>query len=81
MAILHNLNSKHRSPLALWVSKDGMTSWTCCRVQVTELVDGPDGRLNYPDGFISQDKQWPHFACDDNRHRVVLYSARLPAFD
>ena len=55
MAILHNPNSKHRSPLALWVSKDGMKSWTYCRVLVTESVDGPDGRLNYPGGFISQD--------------------------
>ncbi len=81
VAILHNPNSKHRSPLALWVSEDGMKSWPYRRVLVTESVDGPDGRLNYPDGFVSQDKQWLHFAFDDNRHRVVLYSARLPAFD
>jgi hypothetical protein len=34
--------------------------------------------MNYPDGFVSQDKQWLHFAYDDNRHRAVHYSAKLP---
>ena len=36
------------------------------------------GRMNYPDGFVSKDKQWLHFAFDDNRHRAVHYSAKLP---
>ena len=36
------------------------------------------GRLNYPDGFVSPDKQWLHFAFDDNRHRAVYYGAKLP---
>ena len=43
-----------------------------------ESVDGPKGRMNYPDGFVSSDKQWLHFAFDDNRHRAVHYSAKLP---
>jgi hypothetical protein len=34
--------------------------------------------MNYPDGFVSEDKQWLHFAFDDNRHRAVHYSAKLP---
>jgi hypothetical protein len=31
-----------------------------------------------PDGFVSKDGQWLHFAFDDNRHRAVHYSAKLP---
>ena len=43
-----------------------------------ESVDGPKGRMNYPDGFVSADEQWFHFAFDENRRRAVHYSARLP---
>ncbi|MBS0205527.1 MAG: exo-alpha-sialidase [Planctomycetes bacterium] len=78
VAILHNPNSKHRSPMALWISFDGMKTWPYQRVLQQESVDGPKGRLNYPDGFVSADKQWLHFAFDDNRHRAVHYSAKLP---
>ncbi|MCA8998312.1 MAG: exo-alpha-sialidase, partial [Planctomycetaceae bacterium] len=78
VALLHNPNPSHRSPLALWVSFDGMTSWPYQRVLVPKSVDGPQGRLNYPDGFVSEDKKFLHFAYDDNRHRGVIYSARLP---
>ncbi len=79
VAILHNPNSKHRSPMALWISFDGMKTWPYQRVLQAESVDGPKGRMNYPDGFVSADKQWLHFAFDDNRHRAVHYSAKLPA--
>jgi hypothetical protein len=78
VALLHNPNPKHRSPLALWISYDGMKTWPYQRVLVSESCDGPRGRLNYPDGFVSTDKQWLHFAYDDNRHRAVHYSAKLP---
>jgi len=78
VAILHNPNSKHRSPMALWISFDGMRTWPYQRVLQQESVDGPKGRMNYPDGFVSDDKQWLHFAFDDNRHRAVHYSAKLP---
>ncbi len=78
VAMLHNPNSKHRSPLALWVSFDGMKTWPYQRVLVPESCDGPRGRINYPDGFVSHDKTWLHFAFDDNRHRAVHYSAKLP---
>ena len=78
VAILHNPNPRHRSPLALWISEDGMRTWPYRRVLVPESVDGPKGRLNYPDGFVSADGAWLHFAFDDNRHRAVLYSAKLP---
>jgi hypothetical protein len=73
-----NPNSKHRSPMALWISFDGMKTWPYQRVLQQESVDGPKGRMNYPDGFVSADKQWLHFAFDDNRHRAVHYSAKLP---
>ena len=78
VAILHNPNSKHRSPLALWISFDGMKTWPYQRVLVPESSDGPKGRLNYPDGFVSKDRQWLHFGYDDNRHRAGVYSAKIP---
>jgi hypothetical protein len=78
VAILHNPNSKARTPMALWISFDGMKTWPYQRVLQQESVDGPRGRMNYPDGFVSEDKQWLHFAFDDNRHRAVHYSAKLP---
>ena len=85
VALLHNPNPKRRAPLALWISFDGMKTWPYQRVLVEEA--GPDpqypgklmkGSLNYPDGFVSADKQWLHFAFDDARHRAVHYSAKLP---
>ncbi|MGB8168102.1 MAG: sialidase family protein [Chthoniobacteraceae bacterium] len=78
VAMLHNPNSKVRSPLALWISFDGMKTWPYQRVLVPESSDGPKGRLNYPDGFVSADRQWLHFGYDDNRHRAGVYSAKLP---
>ena len=69
VALLHNPNPKHRSPMALWISFDGMKTWPYQRVLQAESCDGPKGRMNYPDGFVSADKQWLHFAFDDNRHR------------
>jgi predicted neuraminidase len=78
VALLHNPNAKHRSPMALWISFDGMKTWPYQRILQEESVDGPGGRLNYPDGFVSADKRWLHFAFDDNRHRAVHYSAKLP---
>ncbi len=78
VALLHNPNPKHRSPLALWVSYDGLSTWPYRRVLVAESCDGPEGRLNYPDGFVSRDGSFLHFAFDDNRHRAVYVGAKLP---
>jgi len=78
VALLHNPNPAHRSPLALWISFDGLKTWPYRRVLVPQSCDGPKGRLNYPDGFVSKDRQWLHFAFDDNRHRAVYYGAKLP---
>ncbi len=77
VAILHNPNPSHRSPLALWISFDGMKTWPYKRVLVDHSIDD-GGNLNYPDGFVSQDGKTLHFAFDDNRHRAVYYGARLP---
>jgi hypothetical protein len=78
VALLHNPKPKGRHPLALWISFDGMKSWPYQRVLVEHSSDGPGRTLNYPDGFVSKDRQWLHFAYDDNRHRAVHYSAKLP---
>lgn len=78
VALLHNPNPTHRSPMALWISFDGLKTWPCRRVLQKESCDGPKGRMNYPDGFVSKDRQWLHFAFDDNRHRAVYYGAKLP---
>lgn len=77
VALLHNPNPKHRSPLSLWVSYDGLKTWPYRRVLVPESID-KGGRLNYPDGFVSADGKYLHFAFDDNRHQAVYYGARLP---
>ena len=78
VALVHNPNPQHRSPLALWVSFDGMKTWPYQRVLVKESSDGPTGRLNYPDGFVSRNREWLHLSFDDNRHRAVYYGAKLP---
>lgn len=78
VALLHNPNPAHRSPLALWVSFDGLETWPYRRVLVLNSVD-KGGRLNYPDGFVTSDGKYLHFAFDDNRHRAVYYGARLPS--
>lgn len=78
VAILHNPNPAHRSPMALWISFDGLKTWPYQRILQAESCDGPKGRMNYPDGFVTKDRQWLHFAFDDNRHRAVYYGAKLP---
>ena len=85
VAMLHNSNSRRRAPLSLWISFDGMKTWPYQRVLVAESSDAANsqqkpmkGTLNYPDGFVSKDRQWLHFAYDDARHKAVVYSARLP---
>jgi hypothetical protein len=79
VALLHNPDPKHRSPLALWISFDGMKTWPYQRVLVAESVD-EGGWLNYPDGFVSADGRYLHFAFDDNRHRAVYYGAAIPKY-
>jgi len=81
VAMLHNPNPSHRSPMALWISFDGMKTWAYRRVIVAESVDGPQGRLNYPEGYVSADKKWLYFAFDNNRHQAMFVRAKLPPLD
>lgn len=78
VALVHNPNPKHRSPLALWISFDGMKTWPYRRTLVAESVDGPKGNLNYPEGFVSKDRQWLDIVYDNNRHQACLIAAKLP---
>lgn len=78
VALVHNPNPRHRSPLALWGSEDGLQSWPYRRVLVAESSARAGGRLNYPDGFVSADGSFLHFAFDDDRCRAVYYGAKLP---
>jgi len=78
VAMIHNPNPHHRKPIALWISGDGTQTWEYKRVLIPESMDGPKGRLNYPEGFVSADGKFLHFVIDDNRHRAVYYGARLP---
>ncbi|MCA9069576.1 MAG: exo-alpha-sialidase [Planctomycetaceae bacterium] len=73
VALLHNPNPKSRNPLSVWVSFDAMKTWAYRR----DLVTSP-GRLNYPDGFVSRDGKFLHFAFDDNRHRAVYVKVKMP---
>jgi hypothetical protein len=74
VALLHNPNPRSRSPLALWISFDGMQSWPYQRILRGDLA----GRFNYPDGFVSPDRKWLHFAFDHDRDKAIHVSARLP---
>jgi predicted neuraminidase len=78
VAMLHNPSPRGRHPLSLWVSFDGMKTWPYQRVLVPESSRGPGKALNYPDGFVSEDGKWLHFAFDDARYRAVYVGARLP---
>lgn len=73
VALLHNPNPRVRHPLSLWVSFDGLKTWPYRR----DVATTP-GRLNYPDGFVSKDRKYLHFAYDENRFRAIYYGARLP---
>ncbi len=81
VALVHNPNSNHRSPMSLWISFDGMKTWPYKRVVVAESCDGPKGSLNYPEGYVSPDKQWLYFAFDNNRHQATFVKAKLPPLD
>ena len=50
-----------------------MTTWGYKRV----ITDFP-GQLSYPDGVVSEDEGFVHFAFDYNRHDLIAVSAELP---
>ena len=83
VALVHNPNPNYRSPLALWVSFDGMATWGYRRI----LDDNPPERksqrggrngLNYPDGFVDPSGRFLHFAYDRWRSQAIYYRVELP---
>ena len=62
-----------RNPLALWVSDDDMLTWSYRRT-ITDF----SGQLSYPDGVVSANEQFVHFAFDYNRHDLIAVSSSLP---
>ncbi len=60
-----------RNPLSLWVSSDDMRTWDT----KVDLVRDENGGLNYPDGFIDEERRELHFAWEDARR---VYIMRVP---
>jgi len=62
-----------RNPLSLWISDDDMKSW---KVKVDLVKDSnPKAGLNYPDGYVDEDRGELHFAWEDGFH---VYLMRVP---
>ncbi len=75
--LLHNpsgtdgVNRGKRNPLSLWVSADDMASWQT----KVDLVIDENASLNYPDGFLDEERRELHFAWEDARR---VYIMRVP---
>ena len=41
-------------------------------------VTGAFAGMSYPDGFVSEDRSYLHFAYDERRSRAIYYAAKLP---
>ena len=54
---------KYRTPLEMWVSKDGMQSW----YRKDVLVPAPK-LAQYPDGFYEKDSECIYLAWEDDKH-------------
>lgn len=68
-ALIHTPNSqvgmRHRNPLAIWISRDGMKTWPEKHV----LTDFP-GCYCYPDGIV--EKNHILFSIEYNRHDILF---------
>ncbi|NOZ24330.1 MAG: exo-alpha-sialidase [Planctomycetes bacterium] len=54
-----------RNPLSLWVSDDDMETW---KVRADLVKDpNPKASLNYPDGYVDEERGELHFAWEDGR--------------
>ncbi|MGI6083681.1 MAG: sialidase family protein [Limnochordia bacterium] len=75
--LIHNpsgtdgMSRGRRNPLSLWVSDDDMRTW---KTKVDLVVD-PTASLNYPDGFIDEERKEIHFAWEDGKR---VYIMRVP---
>jgi len=57
-----------RNPLSLWVSNDDMRTWST----KVDLVRDPMASLNYPDGFIDEERKELHFAWEDGKRVFIM---------
>lgn len=79
ICLLHNpveFNGKvfgGRNPLALWISDDDMATWQA-KVTLVKSQD-PTGNVNYPDGFLDEEKGELVFVWEDAER---VYLNRLP---
>lgn len=75
IVLIHNPNAtvRVRNPLAMWISDDDMETWGYKWV----ITDFP-GQLSYPDGFVTDDESFVHFAFDYNRHDLIAVSLPIP---
>ncbi|MBK34908.1 MAG: hypothetical protein CME26_05185 [Gemmatimonadetes bacterium] len=75
IVLIHNPNAtpRVRNPLAMWISDDDMETWEYRRT----ITDFP-GQLSYPDGFVTEDESFVHFAFDYNRHDLISVSSPIP---
>jgi hypothetical protein len=58
-----------RNPLSLWVSHDDMRTWS---VKVDLVRDSSRASLNYPDGYLDEERHELHFAWEDTRSVFIL---------
>ena len=73
--LVHNPNPNpgwnNRNPLEVWVSHDDLKTWPK-KIRVADVgVPTPLKALNYPDGFLDEDKKMLHFVWEDT-HRFYL---------
>jgi len=62
-----------RNPISLWASDDDMATW---KVKVDLVKDAnPKAALNYPDGYVDEERRELHFAWEDGFH---VYLMRVP---
>lgn len=75
--LIHNpsgtdgMSRGRRNPLSLWISHDDMRTW---QTKVDLVIDS-GASLNYPDGFVDEDKQEIQFAWEDGKK---VYIMRVP---
>lgn len=72
--LVHNPSATDRWPLAVWRSDDDLRHWS----HREDVVTFP-GRLQYPDGFVDEDRGELCFAFDYNRHDVIVATVFLPS--
>jgi hypothetical protein len=76
--LLHNPVGKQgdvmgpRNPLSLWVSRDDMKTWP---VKVDLVKDAGRASLNYPDGFLDEEKRELVFVWEDAK---AVFLMRVP---